>query len=169
MPETLSSLSLTDRICELISPTITDLGFGLVRVLVQGRQRPRLQIMVERNDGKPMLVEDCAGVSRAVSAVLDVADPISGAYTLEVSSPGIDRPLVRLADFDRFAGLEARVDLGRPIDGRKRLQGRLLGTSGEQVRIAVAGADWTVPFADVVRAKLVLTEELLRAEEQRAG
>lgn len=169
MPETLSSLSLTDRIRELISPTITDLGFGLVRVLVQGRQRTRLQIMVERTDGKAMLVEDCAGVSRAVSAVLDVADPISGAYTLEVSSPGIDRPLVRLADFERFAGLEARVELGRPIDGRKRLQGRLLGTSGEQVRIAVAGTDWMVPFADVVRAKLVLTEELLRAEEQRAG
>lgn len=169
MPETLSSLSLADRIRELISPTITDLGFGLVRVLVQGRQRTRLQIMVERTDGKAMLVEDCAGVSRAVSAVLDVADPISGAYTLEVSSPGIDRPLVRLADFERFAGLEARVELGRPIDGRKRLQGRLLGTSGEQVRIAVAGTDWMVPFADVVRAKLVLTEELLRAEEQRAG
>lgn len=141
----------------------------MVRVLVQGRQRTRLQIMVERTDGKAMLVEDCAGVSRAVSAVLDVADPISGAYTLEVSSPGIDRPLVRLADFERFAGLEARVELGRPIDGRKRLQGRLLGTSGEQVRIAVAGTDWMVPFADVVRAKLVLTEELLRAEEQRAG
>lgn len=169
MPETLSSLSLADRIRELVSPTIGDLGFGLVRVLVQGRQRPRLQIMVERSDGKPMLVEDCADVSRAVSAVLDVADPISGAYTLEVSSPGIDRPLVRLADFERFAGLEARVELGRPIDGRKRLQGRLLGTSGEQVRIAVAGTDWMVPFADVVRAKLVLTEELLRAEEQRAG
>lgn len=168
MPETLSTSSLADRISALIGPTITDLGFALVRVLVHGRQSARLQVMVERSDEKPMRVEDCAEISRAVSAVLDVADPIRGSYTLEVSSPGIDRPLVRIGDFERFAGFEARVELGRPIEGRKRLQGRLLGTSGEQVRIEVAGADWTVPFADVVRAKLVLTDELLRAEEQRA-
>ena len=98
-----------------------------------------------------------------MSAVLDVEDPIGSAYTLEVSSPGIDRPLVRLADFDRFAGMEARVELARPIDGRRRFQGRLLGTHGATVRLAVGGLDHEVelPHADIQRAKLVLTDELL--------
>ncbi|MCU0837832.1 MAG: ribosome maturation factor RimP [Rhodospirillales bacterium] len=154
---------LTDRIAHAIGDTIADLGFDLVRVQVQGRQRPRLQLMIERRDGAAMLVDDCAEVSRAVSAVLDVADPIAGPYTLEVSSPGIDRPLVRLGDYDRFAGFEARLELSRLIDGRRRLQGRLLGIAGDCVRIDLAGAEHRVPYADIQRAKLVLTDDLLRA------
>lgn len=123
----------------------------------------RLQIMAERNDDAAMTVDDCAALSRAISAVLDVDDPIASAYTLEISSPGIDRPLVRLTDYDRFAGFEARIELARMIDGRRRFQGRLIGTAGEDVRIDVAGVEVGLPFADIQRAKLVLTDELLAA------
>ena len=156
-------MELADRIYELVRPTAESLGYALVRVQVSGRQRVRLQIMAERADDQPMMVDDCATLSRAVSAVLDVDDPIGSAYTLEVSSPGIDRPLVRLADFDRFAGLEARIELARPIDGRRRFRGRLLGTRGQAVRHAVDGLEQEieVPHADIQRAKLVLTDELL--------
>jgi ribosome maturation factor RimP len=154
---------LADRVADAVAATVADLGYDLVRVQVQGRQRPRLQLMIERIDGGAMTVDDCASVSRSVSAVLDVADPIGGAYTLEVSSPGIDRPLIRVADYDRFAGCEARVELSRLIDGRRRLQGRLLGTDHDVVRIDVAGDERRVAFADIQRAKLVLTDDLLRA------
>ena len=156
-------MELAERIYELVRPTAESLGYSLVRVQVSGRQRLRLQIMAERADDQPMMIDDCATLSRAMSAVLDVEDPIGSAYTLEVSSPGIDRPLVRLADFDRFAGMEARVELARPIDGRRRFQGRLLGTHGATVRLAVGGLDHEVelPHADIQRAKLVLTDELL--------
>ncbi|QNT68897.1 ribosome maturation factor RimP [Defluviicoccus vanus] len=151
------------RIAALVCPTIEAMGYGLVRVQVQGRQRMRLQIMAERNDDAAMTVDDCAALSRAISAVLDVDDPIASAYTLEISSPGIDRPLVRLTDYDRFAGFEARIELARMIDGRRRFQGRLIGTAGEDVRIDVAGVEVGLPFADIQRAKLVLTDELLAA------
>lgn len=156
-------MELADRIYELVRPTAESLGYALVRVQVSGRQRVRLQIMAERADDQPMMVDDCATLSRALSAVLDIDDPIGSAYTLEVSSPGIDRPLVRLADFDRFAGLEARIELARPIDGRRRFRGRLLGTRGQAVRLAVEGQEQEieVPHADIQRAKLVLTDELL--------
>ncbi len=156
-------MELADRIYELVRPTAESLGYALVRVQVSGRQRVRLQIMAERADDQPMMVDDCATLSRALSAVLDIDDPIGSAYTLEVSSPGIDRPLVRLADFDRFAGLEARIELARPVDGRRRFRGRLLGTRGPAVRLAVEGQEQEieVPHADIQRAKLVLTDELL--------
>lgn len=154
---------VADRIADTVGPAVHDLGYDLVRVQVQGRQRPRLQLMIERRDGRAMLVDDCAEVSRAVSALLDVADPIAGAYTLEVSSPGIDRPLTRLADYDRFVGCEARIELLRLIDGRRRLQGRLLGTDGDAVGICVDGQARWLAFVDVQRAKLVLTDDLLKA------
>ena len=158
-------MELAKRIDELVRPTVEALGYSLVRVQVSGRQRLRLQIMAERTDDEPMMVEDCAHLSRALSAVLDVEDPIGSAYTLEISSPGIDRPLVRLADFDRFAGMEARIELVRPIDGRRRFRGRLMGTHGDLVRLAVdgAGTEVKVAHADIQRAKLVLTDELLTA------
>jgi ribosome maturation factor RimP len=162
-------MDLAGRVADLIQPSLEAMGYDLVRVQVIGRQRPRLQIMAERHDDVGMTVDDCATLSRAVSAILDVEDPIAGAYTLEVSSPGIDRPLVRLADFERFAGLDARVELGRLIDGRRRFQGRLAGTDGSTVRLAVDGATIGIPFADIVRAKLVLTDELLAAAGAGSG
>jgi ribosome maturation factor RimP len=154
-------MDLAGRVETLIGPTVEAMGFSLVRVQVLGQNRPRLQIMAERTDGESMLVEDCAAISRAVSAVLDVEDPIAGAYTLEVSSPGIDRPLVRLADFDRFAGFEAKVEMDLAVDGRRRFQGRLLGTEGDAVRLRMEDSEVVLPYADIRRAKLVLTEELL--------
>jgi ribosome maturation factor RimP len=156
-------MELADRISEMVRPTVEGLGYLLVRVQVLGRQRPCVQVMAERIDGQPMMVDDCVCLSRSISAVLDVEDPISATYTLEVSSPGIDRPLVKLADYDRFAGFEARIELARPVGGRRRFRGRLLGTAGESIRLDADGAEVEVRYADIQRAKLVLTEDLLAA------
>jgi ribosome maturation factor RimP len=151
------------EITDLIEPTLNEMGFDLVRVLVSGGQRPTLQIMMERQDQAPMTVDHCAEASRAVSALLDVADPIAGAYRLEVTSPGIDRPLVRRADYQRFAGLEARLETDLPIDGRRRFRGRLVGLAGDQVRLALPEGEQSIPFDAIKKAKLVLTEDLLAA------
>lgn len=159
----MAGVDVASRIAALVCPTIEAMGYGLIRVQVLGRTRMRVQIMAERQDDAGMTVDDCADLSRAISAVLDVDDPIAAAYTLEVSSPGIDRPLVRLADYDRFAGFEARIELGRLIDGRRRFQGRLIGTAGEQVRLRIGEDEMQLPFADIQRAKLVLTDDLLAA------
>ncbi len=157
-------MTATARIEELIAPTLEGMGYALVRVqLSGGKGTPRLQVMAERADGAAMTVEDCAGISRAISPILDVEDPISGTYTLEVSSPGIDRPLVKPADFDRFAGFEAKLESARPVDGRRRFRGRLKGVEDGAVRIETEGTDYKVPFADVQKARLVITDELLAA------
>lgn len=146
------------------------MGYELVRVLLQGKQRPTLQIMAERTDRAAMTVDDCAEISRAVSALLDVEDPLPGAYQLEVSSPGIDRPLIRPEDFDRFAGFEARLETALPLDGRKRFKGRLLGRDGEGVRLRVSdGAEVLVPLDLLKKAKLVLNDELLAAARGQQG
>jgi ribosome maturation factor RimP len=157
----------TDRIASLIEPSLTAMGYALVRVLFTGGRRATLQVMAERLDDAPMTVEDCADISRSISAVLDVADPVAGAYDLEVSSPGIDRPLVRPGDYDRFAGHEAKVELSRPHDGRKRFRGRILGRDGDSVRIALDEGEAKLAFADIARAKLVLTDELIEAAQRR--
>ena len=157
-------MDATDRIERLIAPTLDGMGYELVRVaLIGGVGRQTLQIMAERRDRVGMTVEDCADISRAVSALLDVEDPIAGAYSLEVSSPGIDRPLTRLDDFRRFAGFEARVELSAPHDGRKRFRGRIRGVAGEKVRIETEEGETDLPFGRIQKAKLVLTDELLAA------
>ncbi len=123
----LTSEGRAETIESLVRAPLEAEGFDIVRVIFSGDQRPKLQIMVERQDGQGVNVDDCALASRLVSTVLDVEDPVSGSYVLEVSSPGIDRPLTRLRDFERFAGFEARVELRVPVDGRRRFRGRLLG------------------------------------------
>jgi ribosome maturation factor RimP len=153
------------QVTDLIEPTLRDMGFELVRVLVSGGQRPTLQIMVERADHASTTLEDCAEVSHAVSALLDVADPLPGAYRLEVSSPGIDRPLVRGSDYERFAGFEARLETVLPIDGRRRFSGRLLGLAGDRVRLALPEGEQLIPLEAIKRAKLVLTDDLLAAAQ----
>jgi ribosome maturation factor RimP len=153
----------TNGIARLIEPSLEAMGYRLVRVAVTSGRRATLQIMAEHLDDAPMTVDDCAEISRSVSAILDVADPIAGAYLLEVSSPGIDRPLVRAEDYDRFSGFEARIELARPLAGRKRFRGRLLGTAGPDVRIATEAGELLLPLAEVSRAKLVLTDDLLAA------
>ena len=150
-------------IVPIIEPSLKAMGYCLVRVAFLGARRATLQIMAERLDDVPMTVDDCTEISRSVSALLDVADPIEGAYTLEVSSPGLDRPLTRPEDYDRFAGFEAKVELGEPLDGRKRFRGRLLGRSGDHVRMRAESGEVLLPLADIAKAKLVVTDDLLKA------
>ncbi|MEE9139969.1 MAG: ribosome maturation factor RimP [Alphaproteobacteria bacterium] len=154
---------LPGRIERVIAPAIEAMGYGIVRVQITGGARSVLQVMAEREDGAPVTLDDCATISRTISALLDVEDPIPGAYSLEVSSPGIDRPLVKRGDFARFAGFEAKIETRRPIDGRKRFRGKLLGLSGDAVRIALADGEAEIPYMEICRAKLVLTDELLAA------
>ncbi len=155
---------LEERVSALVAPSLEAMGYDLVRVLLQGRQHLTLQIMAERRDRVPMTVEDCADISRALSALLDVEDPIAGAYTLEVSSPGIDRPLTRPQDYERFAGFDAKLETVRPVDGRKRFRGKMLGLDADgQVRLVVETGEVSIPLADVKSAKLVLTDELIAA------
>jgi ribosome maturation factor RimP len=158
----------THGIARIIEPSLEAMGYRLVRLMqTGGLSRPTLQVMAERLDETPMTVDDCAEISRSVSALLDVADPIAGAYTLEVSSPGIDRPLVRPEDYDRFAGFDARIELDAPLDGRKRFRGKLLGRSGDQVRLAAETGEVCLPLPSIARAKLVLTDELLAYAQRK--
>jgi ribosome maturation factor RimP len=164
---------------EMLDPVAESLGYEIVRLrLMGGTEQRRLQIMAEHplledGSGGDMNVEDCAKLSRAVSEVLDAADPIAGEYTLEVSSPGIDRPLTRLKDFDDYAGLEARIELDRVAEGRKRFKGELAGVEDDQVGLNIEGEDDVTvyfPFAWVIDAKLVMTDALMeRGAKQRAA
>ncbi len=153
---------LTERITALIEPSLAGLGYELVRVQVDGKHHARVQIMAERSGGARISVQDCAAISRAVSALLDVEDLVENAYTLEVSSPGIDRPLVRPADYSRFAGQVAKIALKAPIDGRKRFTGTLLGTEADAVKVDLGeGIVATLPLDQIENAKLVLTDKLI--------
>ena len=158
------------RLLELLEPVAEAQGLQIVRLrLMGGTQRRRLQIMAERPSDHEIDVEQCAQLSRAVSEVLDAADPIAGEYLLEVSSPGVDRPLTRLADFDLYEGLEARLETDRLVEGRKRFRGVLAGTEGENVAIDLEGEADTalIPFAWLAEAKLVLNDELLKRGARR--
>ena len=155
------------RIEELIAPSLEHAGFRVVRVKLVGSGRRTLQIMAEPFVGGPMTIDNCAELSRLVSAILDVEDPIAGTYLLEVSSPGIDRPLVRPEDFERSSGREIKLETRHLKDGRRRYRGRLLGLAEDCVRIAAeteAGEEvFEISFEDVASAKLVLTDDLIRA------
>ena len=155
---------LLHRIQEIVAPTVTGMGYELVRVAMS--KGGTLQIMIEPAGGGPMDVEACATLSRALSAVLDVEDPIPGAYTLEVSSPGIDRPLTRTKDYTRWAGHLARVETAEPIDGRRRFKGTLLGLSDGVVRLRLDdGKEAALPFAAVSKAKLEMTDALIEEHQ----
>jgi ribosome maturation factor RimP len=156
---------------ELLDPVAEAIGYEIVRLRLMGGTTRRLQIMAERPDGD-MNVEDCTRLSRAISEVMDAADPITGEYTLEVSSPGIDRPLTRLKDFETYEGLEAKIELDRLAEGRKRFRGVVAGVEGQNVGIDLEGEEATamVPFAWIVEAKLVLSDELMkRGAQERAA
>jgi ribosome maturation factor RimP len=160
------------RLLDLLDPVAEAQGYAIVRLrLMGGSESRRLQIMAERPDGE-MDIDDCAKLSRALSEVMDAADPIAGEYTLEVSSPGVDRPLTRLKDFETYEGYEARLELDRLAEGRKRFRGQLAGVDGDNVAIDLEGEAETtlIPFAWIVEAKLVLTDELMkRGAETRAA
>ena len=167
-------MAVTDRISTLLEPTLTGMGYELVRVAMQGSAKsPTLQIMVERADGEAISVDDCETVSQVVSAQLDVADPIASAYTLEVSSPGIDRPLTRMKDFARFAGFEAKVQTREPLNGQRNFKGTLVGLEGDNVIIeCFAGKEAGMkkvflPYAAIEQARLVMNDALLKAAQEK--
>lgn len=160
---------LERRIADLIEPVVADAGFELVRVKLSSAPRLTLQVMAERPD-KTMSANDCASLSRLLSPVLDEADPINSAYALEISSPGIDRPLTRLKDFVDWQGYDAKLELDRLIEGRKRFRGVLGGVEGGDVRLDIDGEQETalIPFEWIASARLVVTEDLIR-ESLRAA
>ncbi len=157
--------SLTEKIEMAISPSVTGMGFELVQVkMLDGRSSQTLQIMAERPDGS-MSLDDCAAISRQVGAVLDVEDVIPTAYRLEVSSPGIDRPLVKLTDYPKYAGHTVKIETVLPINGRKRFAGAIKGVEGNDVIVTVDGKDHALPFIDIQSAKLVLTDALIKMHQ----
>jgi ribosome maturation factor RimP len=159
-------MNLADRIENLINPTINELGFEIVRVEVLGELNPCLQIMADRIDQAVMNIDDCAQISRAVSAVLDVEDPITNAYTLEVSSPGMDRPLVKRDHFERFVGAEIRLEKKGQGDEQRRYRGKLKGIIGNDVVLLIKGEENLIPFVDVQKAKIVITDALIAAAKK---
>ena len=160
MADLIAKAAIDRRLAGIVAPTIEGLGFELVRIRLMSGRRATLQIMAERPEGG-IEVDDCARISRAVSAVLDVEDPISGEYTLEVSSPGIDRPLTRLKDFARYEGYEVRLETSELIDGRRRFRGVLAGAEAGEVLIEIPEGVIGLAFDWLTDAKLVLTDALI--------
>jgi ribosome maturation factor RimP len=172
-PRLIAEQGAAARLATVVEPVLLGLGFRLVRVRLSGQPAGTVQVMAERADGS-MTIDDCESVSRALSPVLDVADPIDHAYRLEISSPGIDRPLVRRSDFERYAGHRIKIEMSIAIEGRRRFRGMLLGAEREAARVrcddndADQGSDVLLPIADMADAKLVLTDALI-AESLRRG
>lgn len=160
MTDLVAKAAIDRRLAGIVTPTIEDLGFELVRLRLMGGKKATLQIMAERADGG-IEVEECATISRAVSAVLDVEDPIAGEYVLEVSSPGIDRPLTRLKDFERYDGYEVKIETSEAIDGRRRFRGTLEGVEDGEVLLAINEGTIGLDFTIIGDAKLILTDALI--------
>ena len=167
----ISETGVAAEVAALIEPALNDMGFRLVRVTVSGRDGTTGQIMAERPDGT-ITVEDCVDISRNLSPLMDVHDPISGHYALEISSPGIDRPLARASDFEAWAGHEARIETKELVTGRKRFRGIIQGLAGNEVRLEVApdqgGPEVVLTIGNIAEARLVLTDELIRETLRRA-
>ena len=155
---------MESRLATIVAPALEAMGYELVRVAVLGRDRPTVQVMADKADGSQITVADCEAISHALSAVLDVEDPIPGAWSLEISSAGIDRPLTRPKDWNRFAGHLARAETIAPIDGRKRFSGVVLGADDTAARMRLDdGSEIVLPLTGLRRAKLVLTDALIEA------
>ena len=148
----------------IVEPTLIGMGYELVRVAVIGRERPTVQVMADRTDGSQITVADCEAISHALGAVLDVEDPILGSWSLEISSAGIDRPLTRVKDWNRFAGHLARAETQAPIEGRRRFSGIVLGADANGARLRLDnGSEIVLPLHAIRRAKLILTDALIAA------
>jgi len=161
MNDLIAKASIDRRMAEIITPVIEDMGYELVRVRLMSGKESILQVMADKPEGG-IEVDDCAQISTALSAVLDVEDPILEAYTLEVSSPGIDRPLTRLKDFDMFEGYEAKIETDELIDGQRRFKGQLAGVEGDEVLINIEAGTVGLKFDWLSDAKLVLTDDLIK-------
>jgi ribosome maturation factor RimP len=156
--------SLESRLAAIVGPTLQGMGYELVRVVVLGRDRPTVQVMADRADGSQITVADCEAISHALGAVLDVEDPIPGTWSLEISSAGIDRPLTRPKDWNRFAGHLARAETVAPVEGRRRFSGIALGADETGARLRLDdGNEIVLPLNAIRRAKLVLTDALIAA------
>jgi ribosome maturation factor RimP len=169
-PRLIAETGVASRIATIVTPVLIDLGFRLVRVRISGLDGCTVQVMAERPDGT-MAIEECEAVSRAISPVLDVANPIDRAYRLEISSPGLDRPLVRRSDFERHLGEVAKVELAVASEGRRRFRGPLVGIDESAARVRIEGADGAadvpLPFNDMAEARLVVTDDLIAAALRR--
>ena len=161
MNDLIAKAAIDRRIAEIITPVVEDMGFEVVRVRLMSGKESILQIMVQRPDGQ-IEVDECGQISTALSATLDVEDPILDVYNLEVSSPGIDRPLTRMKDFGQWEGFEAKIETDELIDGRRRFKGVLAGTEGDEVLITITEGTIGLKFEWLSDAKLVLTNELIR-------
>lgn len=161
MSDMIAKASIDRRLAEVVAPVIEGMGYELVRVRYQGGRTPTVQIMADRPEGG-IEVDDCADISTAISAHLDVEDPLEDAYTLEVSSPGIDRPLTRLKDFETWEGYVAKIETDEMIDGRRRFKGVLAGTEGDEVLLTIDEGTVGLKFDWLSDAKLVLTDDLIR-------
>ena len=157
-------MDLCQKIQEMIEPSLTHLGYEIVRILLQGGDVKTVQVMVERIDRKDMTLDDCEKVSRTVSALLDVDDPFSSRYMLEISSPGIDRPLIKALDYVRFAGFDAKVETLVPLKGRRRFKGKILGLTDDEksVRLDAEEGEFSIELENISKAKLILTDDLLK-------
>ena len=148
---------------DLLTPIIEGMGFEVVRIMTIGQQRPTLQVMIDKLDGSDIVVDDCAKVSRKISEILDANDPIKDKYNLEVSSPGLDRPLTKVEHFKRFSGYEVKIETDVAIDNRKRFRGVISGVDeNNSIHIKVEETEYMVPFDAISKAKIVMTDELLQ-------
>ena len=155
---------------DMLEPVVDGMGYELVRVLTIGAKNPTLQVMIDRKDGKEVTVDDCAAVSRRLSDVLDEKDPIESQYSLEVSSPGIDRPLTKPEHFARFSGYEAKIETSTVIEGRKRFKGRISGIDDKNnIAFEMDGTEYVIPFDEVAKAKILITDELLQKYAEIQG
>ncbi|MBR1605933.1 MAG: ribosome maturation factor RimP [Alphaproteobacteria bacterium] len=149
------------HLADMLEPIIEKLGYETVRIMTIGQTNPTLQIMIDKTDGTEITVDDCAKVSRALSEILDEKDPIADKYNLEVSSPGLDRPLTKPAHFQKFAGNEVKIETDELVDGRKRFKGVLKGIEGSDVLLTMDETVYQIPFDAIAKAKIILTDELL--------
>jgi ribosome maturation factor RimP len=157
-----------ERVIALIEPTAQNLGYRIVRVRLSGNRRKRLQIMAERLADGQMGVDDCGRLSRALAPVFDLEDPVQGEYDLEISSPGIDRPLMSVEDFQRFIGHDAKLETAAMIDGRRRWKGQIKAVEGDTIVLAAEGGEARLNFAQLSDARLVLTDKLIEEDLRRA-
>ena len=162
MTDLIAKAAMDQRLFKILNPMIEGLGYEIVRLRLMTGNTPILQIMAQKSDGT-MEVDGCAEISTAVSALMDVEDPIIEAYTLEVSSPGIDRPLTRLKDFDQWMGYAAKVETEQLIDGRRRFKGEVAGTEGDEILITIDEGTIGLKFDWLAEAKLILTDDLIRS------
>lgn len=163
LPFLAGTMDIIEKIQTAITPSLEAMGYEIVQLrLADHARRKTLSLMAERKDGRMMGFNDCTDISHTVSVLLDVDDPISGAYDLEVCSPGVDRPLVKLVDYTRYKDYEIKLETLVPVGGRKRFKGLLKGTQGEDIQMQTEEGEVSIPFTSIKSAKLIVTDELLR-------